>query len=61
MGEYIGFIGFRVKGSKDPNKRVVELKYCTMNGVWALKPYYLSPWTLRVARLCCRAEKSVVI
>ena len=22
-------------------------KYCTINGIWALKPYYEGPWTLR--------------
>ena len=35
------------KGSKDPNNRVLEPKYYNMNGIWALKPYYLGPWTLR--------------
>ena len=35
-------------GSKDPNNRGLEPKYYNMNGIWALKPYYLGPWTLRV-------------
>ena len=26
-------------------------KYYSINGIWALKPYYLGPWTLRV-RYC---------
>ena len=26
---------------------VVGPKYYTINGIWALKPYYLGPWTLR--------------
>ena len=38
-------------GSKDPNKWVLGPKYYNMNGIWALKPYYLGPWTLRV-KLC---------
>ena len=41
--------GFRSKpqGSKDPNNRVLGSKYLTVNGIWALKPHYLGPWTLR--------------
>ena len=34
-------------GSKDPNNRVVGPKYYDINGIWALKPCYLGPWTLR--------------
>ena len=34
--------------SKDPNNRALGHKYYTINGIWALKPYYLGPWTLRV-------------
>ena len=34
-------------GSKDPNNRVLGPKYYNINGIWALKPYYLVPWTLR--------------
>ena len=34
--------------SKDPNNRVLGPKYCNINGIWALKHYYLGPWTLRV-------------
>ena len=36
------------QGSKDPNKRVLGPKYYTINGIWALKNYYMGPWTLRV-------------
>ena len=35
-------------GFKDPNNRVLGPKYYNVNGTWALKPYYLGPWTLRV-------------
>ena len=41
----LGFIG--PGGSKDPNNRVLGPKYYTINGIWALKHYYLGPWTLR--------------
>ena len=34
-------------GSKDPNNRVLGPKYYSMNGMRALKPSYLGPWTLR--------------
>ena len=34
-------------GSKDPNNRVLGPKYYNINSIWALKPYYLGPWTLR--------------
>ena len=36
------------RGSKDPNNKVLGPKYYTINGIWALKPYDLGPWTLRV-------------
>ena len=35
---YGGYIG-----SKDPNTRALEPKYCNISGVGALKPYYLGP------------------
>ena len=35
-------------GSKDPNNKVLGPKYYGVNGIWALKPHYLGPWTLRV-------------
>ena len=38
-------------GSKDPNNRVLGPKYHNINGIWALKPYYLGPWTLRDSSL----------
>ena len=25
--------------------------YCNINGIWALKPYYLGTWTLRVIKV----------
>ena len=34
-------------GSKDPYNRVSGPKYYNINGIWALKPHYLGPWTLR--------------
>ena len=43
----VGIVEF-TEGSKDPNTRVLGPKYHHKNGIWALKPYYLSPWTLRV-------------
>ena len=39
------------RGISDPNFRVLGPKYYDINGIWALKPYYLGPWTLRVSRL----------
>ena len=33
--------------SKDPNNRVLGPKYHQINGIWPLKPDYLSPCTLR--------------
>ena len=35
------------KGSKDPNNKVSGPKYYDTIGIWALKPHYLGPWTLR--------------
>ena len=26
---------------------VLGPKYCNINGIWAVKPYKLGPWTLR--------------
>ena len=34
------------QGSKDLNNRVLGPKCYTINGIWALKPDYLGPWTL---------------
>ena len=45
LGTVLGF--WVPRGSKDPNNRVSGPKYYNMNGIWALKPYYLGPWTLR--------------
>ena len=38
-----------LSGSKCPNTtlRVQGPKYYDITGTWALKPYYLGPWTLR--------------
>ena len=30
------------------NNRALGPKYYNINGIWALKPHYLGPWTLRV-------------
>ena len=35
------------QGSKDPNNGASGPKYHSNSGIWALKPYYLGPWTLR--------------
>ena len=37
-----------ILGFKDPNNGVLVPKYYDIHGIWALKPYYLGPWTLRV-------------
>ena len=42
-----------LKGSKDSNNGVLGPKYHNVCGIWALKPYYLGPWTLRA----CLQEK----
>ena len=34
-------------GSKDPNTRVLGPKNNQYYGLWALKPHYFGPWTLR--------------
>ena len=34
-------------GIQDPNNRALGPKY---NYIWALKPYYLGPWTLRAGQ-----------
>ena len=33
---------------QDPNNKVLGPKHYNVNGIWALKPYSLGPWTLRV-------------
>ena len=35
------------KGSKDPNNGALGPKYYNINGIWALKPHNLGPWTLK--------------
>ena len=42
----MGILG-TIKGSKDPNNVVLGPKCYNINGIWALKPYDLGPWTLR--------------
>ena len=37
-----------ISGSKDPKNRALGPKYHKYYSIWALKPYYLSPWTLRI-------------
>ena len=46
IGGYIGIYGdyIRVQG---PKFKVLGPKYDIINSIWALKPDYLSPWTLR--------------
>ena len=44
----VSSLGFRV--SNDPNNRALGPKYCNINGIWALNPYYLGPWTLRATQ-----------
>ena len=49
-----GFIGvyievYGVYGS--PNNRVLGPKYININGICALKPYYLGPWGLGLGLL----------
>ena len=41
----VGAWSLGLQGSKDPNIRVLGPKYYNMNGIWALKPHYLGPWT----------------
>ena len=38
---------------------VLGAKYYSVNGIWALKPYYLGPWTLRecVHGICILLEE----
>ena len=35
------------QGSKDPTTRVFGPIYSSINGIWALRPFYLGPWTRR--------------
>ena len=39
MGAISGYIG--------PNNGVLVPKYYDINGIWALKLYYLGPWAVR--------------
>ena len=41
------------QGSKDPNDRVLGPKYQLYSSIWALKPYYLGPWTLKERLILC--------
>ena len=41
--------GGQYKGIWDPSDGVLGRKYYNVNGIWALKPCYLGPWTLRAA------------
>ena len=42
----------KCQGSKDPNNRALGPTYYSINGIWALKPYDLGPWTLK--EMCMR-------
>ena len=44
------------QGSKDPNNRVLGPKYYDINGIWALKPSYLGPWTVWVSEKSVKAQ-----
>ena len=39
------------KGPRTPENRVLGPKYHSYYSIWAPKPYYLGPWTLRVMAL----------
>ena len=45
----IYILGLGFKGSKDPPKKVLGPKYDNVNCIWAIKLYYLGPWTLRAS------------
>ena len=47
----LGYLNLEtLRGPRTQNNRVSGPKYYNINGIWALTPYYLGPWTLR-ARL----------
>ena len=46
VGIYAGCTRVQGLGFKDPNNRVLGPKYNEYYSIWALKPYYLGPWTL---------------
>ena len=43
------FCGYTFTYPKGPRTQIIGLrpKYHDVHGIWALKPYYLGPWTLR--------------
>ena len=49
------------QGSEDPNNRVLGPKYYNIDGIWALKPYYFGPWTLKVRVQSYRPIRKYVI
>ena len=42
-----GLIGITAGLPKDRDNRVLGPKCYNLNSIWALKPSYLDPWTLR--------------
>ena len=42
-----GHYGKQSRRVQGPKKWGFRAKYYTINGIWALKPYHLGPWTLR--------------
>ena len=48
---YMGIYGENKGVYGTPNSRVWGPKYDNANGIWALKPYHLGPWTFRVGLL----------
>ena len=49
LGTWGSGCGLNPKGPRTQNNSVLGLKYYSINGNWALKPYYLGAWTLRVS------------
>ena len=50
LGDYIYIHIYIPEGSKDSNNGVSGPKYYNIDGIWALKPHDLGPWTLRIDR-----------
>ena len=57
LNSRVGVIGGHIGISEDyigvyrtPDNGALGPKYYSISGVWALKPYYFCPWTLRVLK-----------
>ena len=57
----IPFLKAAPLGSKDPNNGVLGPKYYDINGIWALNPYYLGPWTLRGLYSTCKLKPRTLL